>query len=160
MVEITQNIVIPDAPVASGATYCFGDTLLDITATGLAGSNFTWYSDASLTTIVDTDDTFTPSGTLGTESVYVTQTSINGCESIPTQVDVIVNSLPAAPVTTNLPYCIGDTAVAISTAVTASGVLNWYNDEEGVTSITEPTIDTSSASVTTYYVTQTNSNNC
>ncbi len=32
------------------------------------------------------------SGSVGTETVYVTQTFTNGCESIATQVDIIINA--------------------------------------------------------------------
>uniref|UniRef100_UPI0010A5D691 Calx-beta domain-containing protein n=1 Tax=Cognatitamlana onchidii TaxID=2562860 RepID=UPI0010A5D691 len=93
-VTITEDITIPVPPTASGASYCDGDAILDITATGLVGSSFTWYSDSGLNTIIDNDDTFSPSGLVGTETVYVTQTNTNGCESLATQVDVIVNPLP------------------------------------------------------------------
>jgi hypothetical protein len=50
---------------------------------------------------------------------------------------------PAAPVTTNLTYCVGgDTAAAITTAVTATGTLSWYSDAAGTVSIMISTIST------------------
>ncbi len=90
-VDITINPT-PDAPTAaSPAAYCDGDAIADITASGEVGATFTWYSDASLLVVIDSDDTFSPSGALGTETVYVTQT-VAGCESAATQVDISVTS--------------------------------------------------------------------
>ncbi|MBK8444979.1 MAG: hypothetical protein IPL35_16950 [Sphingobacteriales bacterium] len=86
----------PAAPIASGATYCSGDVIADVTATGAVGATFTWYSDAALMTVVDSDAAWTPSGTVGTETVYVTQT-VAGCESAATQVDIVVNVCDCTP---------------------------------------------------------------
>jgi len=87
----------PAAPTAaSPSAYCDGVTINDITATGAGSATFAWYSDAALTTLVDSDATFTPSGAVGTQTVYVTQT-VAGCTSASTQVDVTVNATPAVP---------------------------------------------------------------
>jgi uncharacterized repeat protein (TIGR01451 family) len=93
-VVITQDTTLPSPPAASSAIYCEGDIILNIVASGLAGSSFSWYSDSTLTVLVDSNDTFEPSGVFGIETVYVTQTNFNGCESLTTQVNITINSLP------------------------------------------------------------------
>jgi gliding motility-associated-like protein/uncharacterized repeat protein (TIGR01451 family) len=92
------------------------------------------------------------------DDITVTQT---GCTSV-ADIDVTLSDppIPVAPTTIDLVYCESDTPAGITTAVTATGILNWYSDSGATISIAEPIIDTSSASTTTYYVTQTDGNSC
>lgn len=84
---------LPTAPTVSNTnpSSCFGATTPTITATG---TNINWYSDAALTTLVASGNSYTPTIT-STTSYWVTQT-VNGCESLPTQVTVTINPLPTA----------------------------------------------------------------
>uniref|UniRef100_UPI000E4AB1E4 DUF7507 domain-containing protein n=1 Tax=Aureibaculum luteum TaxID=1548456 RepID=UPI000E4AB1E4 len=120
--SLSTSLSDPLAPVAPTATspvaYCDGDAIADITATGVGSATFAWYSDAALTTLVDSDATFTPLGAVGTETVYVTQT-VAGCESPATQVDIMVNALPTATIAySGSPYCTVGTASAAQTGQT------------------------------------------
>lgn len=78
-VQVTIN-AIPGTPTAAGgATYCDGDALAALTATGSATS-FSWYTDAALTNMVGSGASFTPANIIDTVTYYVTQDA-NGCES-------------------------------------------------------------------------------
>ncbi|MEL6975483.1 MAG: HYR domain-containing protein, partial [Bacteroidota bacterium] len=147
---------LPNAPgVTSPVTYCTGDTASQLTATG---TNLLWYTVAIGGTGSATAPT--PStASAGTTSYYVSQTNANGCEGPRAQIDVTVNSRPAAPtVSSPVTYCQNDTA----SALTATGTnLLWYTVATGGTgSATAPTPSTASAGTTSYYVSQTNASGC
>ncbi len=86
----TQTITINSLPTMPNAsadtTYCANAQPLDILASGSVGT-YTWYGDGTLTQILGTGSTYTPSVTVGTTSYYVTATE-NGCESAPASVDI------------------------------------------------------------------------
>jgi hypothetical protein len=82
------------------------------------------------------------------------------CPDVENSFVVTINALPSAPVTTDVSYCVGDVAAPITSSVTATGTLTWYSDAAGTIVIAEPTIDTSVASSTTYFVSQTDTNTC
>jgi parallel beta-helix repeat protein len=76
-------------PVAGDTSSCFGTPTPDLLATG---TNVLWYSDAGLTTLVGTGNTFSTGQTaVGTYTYYVTQ-SVNGCESPPTIVTLTITA--------------------------------------------------------------------
>jgi hypothetical protein len=58
---------------------------------------------------------------------------------------ITVVTASAAPVTLNLTIVLGDTAAAITTAVTATGTLSWYSDAAGTVFYNDSTISTSAA---------------
>ncbi|MHA6246680.1 Ig-like domain-containing protein [Pontibacter sp. CAU 1760] len=150
-------------PTASGATYCTGDAISSLTATGQPGATFKWYtalnSEGKPTGTPTEGATYTPTinnAVAGVHNFYVTQ-SIRGCESMHSVVTITVNDRPAAPTTAPVVYCVGD----VASALTATGSnLKWYTDATGGTgSATAPTPSTATASSTTYYVSST-TNNC
>jgi hypothetical protein len=141
---------IPAAPtVTTPVNYCIGATVSALTA---IGTDLLWYTVPTGGTGSSTAPT--PLSTVaGTVSYYVSQT-INGCESVRSQIDVITNPFPAAPtVTSPVNYCIGATA----SALTATGTdLLWYTLPAGGTgSSIAPTPITTVAGTVSYYVSQT-----
>ncbi len=98
-VDVTVN-ASPAAPAASSdITYCKGDTIADISATGIAGNTLTWYEDAALTIPYGTGGSVTPQNVLGANTYYVTQTG-SGCESVSASVTVTINDCFELEVTT------------------------------------------------------------
>ncbi len=87
----TQTIVInpiPNAPTAGTDTlYCDNATPVDMFAQGTG--SFTWYADQSLTSVLGTNSTYTPSMNLGSTNYYVTETN-NGCEGHASLVTITV----------------------------------------------------------------------
>lgn len=77
----------PSAPSYSGATDFCGGSGVSLTASGIGGAVFKWYSDAGLTTLVYTGNPYT--GMTATGSIWVTQTT-GGCESNALKIDINV----------------------------------------------------------------------
>ena len=155
-VTITIN-PIPAAPAAgTNATYCFGEPMVDLTATAAGGGTLTWYDNAGLTNTVGTGTTFSPPSALGSTTYYVTETVV-GCESPSTQITITVNPTPAAPIAgTDATYCDSDPIIDL-VASGGGGNLNWY-DDAGLTNLvgTGGTLTPSGTlGATTYYVTET-----
>jgi gliding motility-associated-like protein len=69
---------IPSPPIAGEDTiYCANATPIALSVQG--SGSFTWYSDQTLTNVIGTNATLTPSMNVGNTNYYVTET-INGCE--------------------------------------------------------------------------------
>ena len=178
-VTLTIN-AIPLAPAVTftPSTYCVGQTITAPVITGpIAGSTYTWYSDAGLTTVLTTGATPTnaqlgySSTTANTRTVYVRETTASNCSGPATSITLTVNANPVAPTVAFSPssYCVGQaiTAPVISAPVGGS-TYTWYSDAGLTTVLTTGTAPTNgqlnfssaSANVTTVYVTETNSNSC
>lgn len=99
---LTDTIVVlpccnqPPAPLTSGnANYCIGDIVNPISATAQNGGTITWYSDASLSNILNTGTTYTPSLVIGNNNFYVTETDA-ACEGPPALITITLAALPGA----------------------------------------------------------------
>ena len=144
----------PNTPYTSPITYCQNQTASPLLATG---NSLKWYSTisgGSGSAITPTPSTTNP----GTTSYFVSQT-INDCESLRTQIDVLVNPTPLAPpVNSPLTYCLNDIATVLSSATVTGNTMKWYN---GVTALTSaPTPNTANSGTTSYYVSEINSYTC
>jgi gliding motility-associated-like protein len=159
-IQVVNNFTLPASPAPTvpnaNITYCQGATATALTATG---TNLKWYTGpigGVGTTTAPTPNT----ATVATTTYYVSQTITGSCESARTAITVQVAALPAAPTVpnANITYCQGATA----TALTATGTnLKWYTEPiGGVGTTTAPTPNTATVATTTYYVSQTNANNC
>ena len=68
--SLADSVVItvvnpPSAPItAMDTTYCLGETVVDVAATG-SGGTINWFADIALTNNIGTGTSFTPSGLLG-----------------------------------------------------------------------------------------------
>lgn len=178
-VTLTVN-PIPAVPVVTfnPSTYCVGNVIIPPTVNSpVGGSTYTWYSDASLTTILTTG-TAPTNVALGFSSavpivrtVFVTETNASGCEGTSTSITLTVSAVPVAPAVTFSPssYCVGEAiSPPIITTPTVGSTYTWYNDA-GLTTVlttgTNPTnLDLGFISVAplvrTVFVTETNSSNC
>jgi len=149
---------LPTSPAAINEAACEGSVIPDLTATG---TSVGWYSDAALTTLVGNGSPFvTGQTTAGIYTYYATQTDANGCESSATIVTLEIYVLPTAPTATNEVVCEG----GLIADLTATGSnLTWYADASltiVVGSGTTFTTGQTFAGVYTYFVTETNINNC
>ncbi|WP_147678818.1 Ig-like domain-containing protein, partial [Algibacter pacificus] len=138
----------PDAPVASAQSFCSGDnpTAANLLP-ALSDAAIKWYSDAGLTTEI-TDGT----AALATGSYYVT-TTVDGCESLATEVAVTVKTTPDEPTASAQSFCSGDNpTVASLMPALSNAAIKWYSDAGLTTEITDGTTALSSGK---YYVTTT-----
>ncbi|MBW8051656.1 MAG: hypothetical protein FVQ77_15230, partial [Cytophagales bacterium] len=142
----------PPSPAAgTDSTYCEGDLIADLTATG---SNIVWFSDPGLTDSIGNGSPFSISPLVGTTTYYVTQT-VSGCQSISNAVNIIVNATPATPAAgTDTTYCNGD---SIADLTAAGSNIEWFFDA-GLTipiGANSPFAIFPGVGATVYYVTQT-----
>lgn len=177
------TLTISPVPVAPGITfspssYCVGSVITPPTITApLAGSTYSWYSDAGLTTLLTTGTSPSnvqlgfSSATVNTTSVFVTETNASNCTGPALTVTLTVNSVPAAPSVTFNPstYCVGTAIVPpVITAPVGGSTYTWYSDVSLSTILTTGTSPTNvqlgfssaTANSTTVFVTETNSSIC
>lgn len=142
---------IPPAPtVRAQGSICQFSTTSSLTATG---SVLTWYDQLGKLPGAPTPNT-SSSGMLS----YSVSQSVNTCESPRTTVSVVITPAPAPPVTTSVRYCVGETPRPLN--ATGSN-LKWYTLlTDGAASSASPSFSTLTADLLTYYVSQTDANNC
>ncbi|MCD4745141.1 MAG: gliding motility-associated C-terminal domain-containing protein, partial [Bacteroidales bacterium] len=93
---VTAGENAPNAPFAGEkADYCFGETMVDLTAVVESGGYLVWYSDPLLLDSIATGETFVIPDTdsIGTLYIYVTQKN-DTCEGPSTNIQIIVNPNP------------------------------------------------------------------
>ena len=149
---------LPSTAIVNNESACFGTVIPDLTATG---SNISWYSDVSLTSLVGTGSNLSTGQTsVGVYTYYVTSTDINGCESVYTSATLEIYSLPNSPIANNEVACVGG---IIPDLVSLGLNPTWYSDA-ALTNVVDNSANFSTgqtaAGVYTYYVTETNSNGC
>lgn len=158
-VVVTSTNNPPSAPTAAGATYCAGQTVNPLSATGGTGT-INWYSDPGLTNLVGTGATFAPSPSPTITTTYYVVETENGCQSSATPVTITINPIPSAPTSAGAAYCSGATINPLTAG--GGGTMTWYSDAGLTTQIgtgSPFTLNPSPTSTTTYYVTQT-ANGC
>ena len=139
---------IPAAPaVPAIPPICQNSTPVVLSA---AGQDLKWYSDAASTTSLGSS-VIQPTSQAGTFTYYVSQT-LNGCEGPRTQVQVVVNAVPAAPTVANQNVC-QDTPAQPITAVGIN--LQWYDGIDNQIAPPTPTTQLEATQTFTYKVTQT-----
>jgi Zn-dependent metalloprotease len=153
-ISITIN-PSPASPIVTNLSYCIGTTASTLSATAIAGNTLNWYG-TSATGGTASKTAPTPSTTTaGTFNYYVSQLSTStGCESPRSNLGVTINSLPAAPIVSNLSYCIGAASSSLSATAIVGATLNWYGTSAtgGIASKTAPTPSTTTAGTFNYYV--------
>ena len=86
----TQTIIVNPLPsiptVSEDASYCSNAVAEDLQASGSSG-NYSWYSDASLSELIGSNQSYSPDMIMGTTTYYVTATE-NGCEGLPAEVSI------------------------------------------------------------------------
>jgi hypothetical protein len=154
-ISVTVNET-PAAPTAADVTICSGNSAT-LTATA-PGGTYQWYNASSGGTLLQTGATYiTPA--LTSNTTYYVQTTINGCTSSRSAVNVSVTSLPAAPTASNATICEGSSATLTATA--PGGTYQWYDAASGGNLLqTGATYVTPALFANTTYYVQTTVNGC
>jgi gliding motility-associated-like protein len=147
---VTVNVnPIPASPSVLGATICSGNSVA-LTATA-PGGTYEWYDAAVAGTLLISSANYnTP--VLNANASYYVQTTVTGCTSARTTVNVIVNPIPAAVTAIGTTICAGNSTTLTATA--PGGTYDWYDAGSGGTllvtntSYTTPILNTT----TSYYV--------
>ncbi len=150
----------PAAPIVSPVVYCQNATTSVLSATALTNFTLNWYT--SLTSSPALITAPIPSSlTTGITTYYVSQSSSNGCESVRQPIVVTINPTPNAPIANSVVYCQNDAPVSVTAMPIGSNTLTWYlSNTATFGSATAFTPSTTSAGITTYYVTQKTSLGC
>jgi hypothetical protein len=144
--KLDVTVIVKPAPpgVTASYTYCFGQSIPPLTATGSA---LKWY-DANDTPLGSAP---TPPNSGG--SSYKVSQTVSGCESEKATISVTINQTPAPTATPFVEYCMGQTAAAL----TATGTnLKWYTAASGGSPLAgAPTPSTAAVALLEYFVSQT-----
>jgi gliding motility-associated-like protein len=122
---------VPIAPLWLGqTTWCEDDFPTPVTASPELGGSITWYDANPVpgpATTLSTFASYSPTLTVGTFSIWVTETS-NGCEGPASEVIYTVKPTPTAPaVAGQLSYCQGDIPTALTATPSLGGQIDWFN---------------------------------
>lgn len=142
--EIAVNLNATSGPAAVAQTHCPGSTVADLEATGGEGATLNWYEDATGgTALAETVE-------ITTGSYFVSQ-SINGCESVRTEVAVSINVLAVPATNDEQTVCPGSTINNLYAIPIEDAVINWYENLADTTPLTNTAVLTSGS----YFVSQT-----
>jgi gliding motility-associated-like protein len=101
---VTVDVTVFDLPaslvLSSDTSYCYGDTLQKVFVTGTLGGIYNWYDDAALTNLIGSTDSILPNSVIGVTTYYATETSAQGCVSLPSSVSVTINDCYVLDVST------------------------------------------------------------
>ncbi len=121
-----QNVEVYPVPNNPNTTnlyeYCADETINAIAILPEEqNSTIQWFSDFALSNLIVQTEVYQIPYSLGTTSVYITETSENNCVSNPTTISQIINPLP------NI-YAGNDTAVCFGESITlnGSGGVNYF----------------------------------
>ncbi|GHB52675.1 Ig-like domain-containing protein [Persicitalea jodogahamensis] len=143
-IEVTIKTRPTPPAVTPSYTYCSGQTIPPLTATG---TGLKWY------TVNDTPLASAPTPSNTVSSIYKVSQTVDGCESGKATISVSINQTPTPSTTTSVEYCVGATSTAL---IATGGDIKWYSTPSGGTALaTAPTPSTASAGNTNYYVSQT-----
>lgn len=159
---------LPEIPGVTALSYCQGAPTVPLTATSTTKLGLlSWYGTNATGGTASTTAPTPSSAVAGTVNYYVSQTESNGCESPRASLPVTVNTLPNAPGTAPIGYCLNATASPLTATASwynspvAAGAriyfsLNWYGtNATGGQPGAAPTPVTSKDGVYNYYVSQT-----
>lgn len=146
---------IPDAPVTTPSSVCYGEANTPVSASGESGATLTWYSDINKIAKIGTGATYISKENTPAEYTYYASQKVNGCESDAASVTFTIKQLPVAPsVNPQTNLCSYDEA---PTLIATGENIKWYSNDR-VTVIgqgTELVTTDMTQGTKRYYATQT-----
>ena len=126
-VIVVSSPPAPPAPfVSTDSSYCVGESIADVTATGTTGV-LNWYADAGLSTNIGSGASITPGTTIGTTTYYVAET-VGSCEGVASPITITIYDLPAVSAGADQSACEGDSLVLSAAGATTyiwdNGIIN------------------------------------
>ncbi len=155
-VYVVRVAATPGLPtLTTDLSRCQGETVRVLTATGGNGNVLTWFDSAGG---VLPGAPQPPTGTVGTQIYFASQTTPDGCVGGRATATVIVKPTPAAPaVSTPVVFCQNYGAPQLSATPSSGASLLWYgqNATNGSATGTATTPASNAAGTFNYYVSQT-----
>jgi len=100
---------LPLAPnVPSSINYCEGDSINPLTAIPQVGGVINWYSDAGLSNLLATGNSYIPNLVSGINAFYVTEESSNGCEGPYTYIQITLYDQSLIDAGEDVTICFGE----------------------------------------------------
>ena len=124
---VLVTLAAPSSPTdVVSKIVCEGAKVPNLTATG---TSIKWYSDAGLTNLVTSGNSFTPTQTkAGVYVYYVTQT-VNNVESPAVKDTLTIQAIPNSPISGgNQTAYIGGAVPMLSVTEIPGAVISWYSD--------------------------------
>jgi len=152
--SVTLTVLpLPAAIAGSNTSICIGSST-SIGGSAVAGSVYSWVSSPAGFSSTSSNPTISPS----ISTFYtLTETGSNGCTKS-NSVTITVNPLPAAAVIANTSICSGS-SVSIGALAVSGSTYSWSSTPGGYSStLSNPSV--SPLFLTTYTLTETNSNGC
>jgi hypothetical protein len=153
----TGTVVVnptPAAPAAgSNSPVCAG-SVINLTATTVAGATYAWTGPSTFTSGVQNPSR--PSATAAMAGTYSVTATVGGCTSAAATTAVVVNAVPATPaVTASSPVCAGAT-ITLSTPAVTGATYAWTGPAAFTSAVRNPTRPSATAAMAgTYSVTVT-----
>jgi gliding motility-associated-like protein len=166
--QVTATVnAVPVAPTAANDTVCTGNTAT-LLASGSAGT-YQWYDAAAGGNLLSTTNKYVTPALIASTSYYV-QTTVNGCISGRTQVNVIGNAAPSITSATTQSICSGNPlGYTITSDIPATytwsraavpGISNAPANNQTDSSINETLTNTADTAINVTYVLTPSSNKC
>lgn len=114
----------PNAPAVNAVSALCASESATLMAT--SGANVMWYNTVALDATVGSGNSFA-TGTLMANDTFYAVDMFNGCSSEATEVVVMVNEVPMAPMATTDTVCAGNTATV---SATSTGTNTWYTADD------------------------------
>jgi gliding motility-associated-like protein/uncharacterized repeat protein (TIGR01451 family) len=153
------NFVINAIPTilstTAGASCGSGSVTL---SASVSGGTISWYDVATGGEVLSTGGNYTTPA-LSSDKIYYVQVTANGCTSERTAVTAVINTIPTIISTQPNERC-GSGIVELK-AIASAGVINWYANAQGGTSLgTGNSFTTPNISITTTYYVDATENGC
>ena len=118
---------LPARPLTANQNACFGYPIPNLVAASTGSDSVTWYTDASLTSLIHSGNPFnTGETTIGTYTYYVIQKdSLSGCISHSDTAHLFINSTPTQPTANDVNACFGQSIPSLTSTGT---IIQWYSD--------------------------------
>ncbi|SFP90453.1 conserved repeat domain-containing protein, partial [Pseudarcicella hirudinis] len=143
-VTVTVNPKPAAPPNPGWKTICTGESVT--LSSSCSGSSIRWMKDGG--SVIGTSNSITVNPTVTNTAYYAQCVGSNGCGSDIIGLRVVVNPRAAAPVTTPMSVCPGETITLPGTCSSAGSSIEWYSDSNLSTRISN-TIKPSATA--TYY---------
>lgn len=155
---ILSNPAAPLPPtIGSNSPICVGQTL-NLTATGATGVTYAWTGSNSFSSSLQ-NPSITNAQAINSGTYSVTAT-LNGCTSAASSITVVVNPIPAAPITSsNSPICAGSTLNLFASTIT-NAVYSWIGPNSFGTAIQNPSITNTTITASGNYTVTASVNGC
>lgn len=119
--------------VISPVNYCQNQSSTALTATAIGTNSLFWYGTNAIGGIAEINAPIPNSTIVGSTTYYLSQKSVDNCESLRAEIFVKINENPTAPTTnTDISYCNNAVATSLIAIPENSNSLIWYDENDNV----------------------------